>query len=330
MKKLFYFVVAFAVTIFGSCTGFDVQPKFVSILGVDEKTVQLEDFKQLEDNSVQLFFSDKIELTDVSVYVNDVQSLCSVEKQIIDGKEVQHINIVDDIEIGESYIVNGIAKSGATTQDFSLNFEGKNTRPADLELSEYKPMGKTKTVKEAEFIELVVTKTGNLHGFKLCSVGSKKQPDYTFPTCEVSEGEIIVVHLHPTNEVNADNNFTDEIGDSTSLDIATARDFYANLGKPARRKTNVVLLENHEERIIDYLMHIHDKQLEEGSVIWDTNIKVYVDKILDSPFKEQFEQATTNPKTVNLTSTVSYAKSGGTWIKTKEITRGKLNGLVKE
>lgn len=334
MKKVFYFVACLLIF---ACKGFELQPDFISVFGADEQTITLDKYEQLPDNSVLLYFSTEVDLENETVLVGDENDakeiLCLIEKSIVDGKAVNHIKFENEIPIGFPYVISGTVKSGNSLQEFSLNFKGVNSNPAKLFLNEYKPMGTTKKVLTPEFIELIVTEAGNLSDFKLCSVGSKKNLDYVFPACDVEKGEIIVVHLYADHIAYPEiytKNAVDEIGSSTADGIKTARDFYAKFGKPSRRKTNVVLLENHEGLIIDYLTHILNKSVEDGNINWDDDIKDYVNKLLKSPFREKFENEIQNPKTVNLTSIYSFAKKGDVWIKTKDITCGQINANITE
>lgn len=325
MKRFFYFCIVFFVLLFMACTGFELQSKFVSVLGSDARSVSLEKSEQLNDNSVLLCFSDVVEIENLKVEDEKTELLYSLTEDLADGKSTKLIKILDKIQIAQEFKISGSVKSGRSKQDFELVFIGKNINPAKLALREYKPYGKTKTVKIPEFIELEVLESGNVSEMKLCSVGSSKNLDYTFPACEVKKGECIVVHLNPGDEENAHENFTDELGAEIYSDIKTARDLYSNLGRAKRRKSNIVLLENPDGLIVDYFFYVHSKNIHENEIQWDSDIQKYVKKLQESAFAKDFEAKTKNPETYNLTSTVSYAKLHGSWAPTKKITRGEKN-----
>lgn len=334
MKKFFYGLTALLMTCFLSCKGFEIQPKFISVLGTDEKSFTLLESKQLPDNSVQLVFSEPVELKELAANVLGKACVCTVTKKITDGREVQLITIADTIEIGESYCVSASAQCGNTSQDFTLQFKGKNTRPARLALSEYKPeyqyreKAKTqssKNVTTPQFIELVVERSGNVSGMKITSIGPRKDADYSFPVCEVSEGEVIVVHLNPeTFPVGAE----DELGKNTSGGETSGRDFFAQWKEKApARKSNIVLLENEDAVILDYFFYIQKSDYVDGAINWKT-MQAVAERLLASPFKEDFTERQNKATAISISSSYSYAKSGNDWVKTQDITCGKKNGSI--
>lgn len=332
MKKFIMknFILFFVLApIFFGCKGFETQPKFTSVLGANEKTVKLDSTEQLSDNSIRLFFSDAVELQDVYAEFDektDSPVSCEVKQEVINGKNAYLVAPLKQPAVGEKFYLNGKIKHSKTTKDFSLVFHGKNKKPASLILSEYKPYGPTKKVKIPEFVELIVKDSGNLFGFVLRSVGNSKTPDYSFPSCNVKAGEIIVVHLNPEKEVNADKNFSDELSEDISSDIKTARDFYFREGRAKGYKTNILVLENSEGTVVDFCAYAHEKALLEGVVDWGEKLQPCVKKLENSAFKKDFDQMTKNPKTVNLTPTKSFSRfSQGTWVAGKKITRGKKN-----
>lgn len=323
MKKFLCMAVS-AITLIGiSCKGFEVQPNFVTIFGTDEKTFKLESFEQQPDNSVKLVFSAPVELTEVTVY-NAVpeQLVCNTTKENIDGVEFYVIRCAGNIPIGEPYTVSGKVKSGKTTQDFSLKFIGKNSNPAQLAFVEYKPVHSTAKNSDPEFIKLKVIKSGNISGFTIRAVGSKKVPDYVFPACEVNEGEIIFVHLRAGAEKNADQNFADETGESIARDIKTARDFYArNFDKPSKREANIVVLDEDNEHVQDFLVCVHAKGFADGEFQWNDEATALIKKLQQAGFEDALNVQLRGVKAENVSGTFSLVKIGGIWKKQKYVSR---------
>ncbi|MEL3908713.1 MAG: hypothetical protein P1P64_06845 [Treponemataceae bacterium] len=317
MKKNFYFVVLAFMLILFSCTGFEVQPKFVTVFGLEEKNVNLETYERLADNSVRLTFSDLAEVLDVAVHKSAEQQLvCSIEKE--EAGKIHLIRIADEIGIGENYSVVGKVKSGKTTQDFNLKFIGANINPARMSFVEYKPTHSSAKASDPEFIKLKVEEAGNLSEFVIRGVGDKKSPDYFFPPCEVSKGEIILVHLHAKAEKNADANFEDETGENISSDIKRMRDFYArNFEKPAKRDTCVVLLDDGNEKIFDFLVYVQKKGFVDGEIIWSEEAKSLISKLEKTDLKEAFEIQCKNLTPENISPTYSLVKINGVWKREK-------------
>lgn len=322
MKKKFYFVVSAFMLIFISCKGVEVQPQFVTVLGSEEKDVKLEMYERLADNSVKLTFSEETELFDVTAYKSAEQKIaCSVEKEGT-GK-IQVVRLAEEIAIGENYSVVGKIKSGKTTHEFNLKFVGANTKPARLSFLEYKPTHSSAKASDPEFIKLKVEESGNLSEFVIRAVGDKKNPDYFFPACEVSKDEIILVHLHPKAEKNAATNFEDETGESILDDIKRMRDFYArSFEKPSKRNAGVVLLDDGNEKVLDFLVYVQKKGFVDGEFVWDDGAKILLGKLEKAGLKEVFEKQCKSLTPENISPTYSLVKTNGVW-KRKKYDRNK-------
>ena len=317
-KNLFGLVSVFLLVCF-SCKGFEVQPKFITIFGADEKSIKLESYEQLADNSVKLVFSEAVALEELTVRNSADEQMTyteSVEKE--NGVEAHVIKIMENVAIGATYTVGGCVKSGKTTQSFSIAFVGKNINPAGLAIIEYKPVHSSAKGSDPEFIKLKVTKSGNVSEFALRTVGSKKVPDYIFPACEVSAGEVIFLHLHPAAETNAAENFADETDANVSRDIKTARDFYArSFDKPYKRDANVVVLDDGNNHVQDFLVCVQKKGFADGEFQWDEQTIAVIKELEQSGLKEAFEHQCKNISVDNMTGTTSLVKINGVWQKQK-------------
>lgn len=345
MKKIYYAVctVLSIGAMFVSCKGFELKPEFVSIFGSEEKGITLESYNLGSNNAVVLVFSEKVSLNDITVQRADgSEVLCSVQSEIgEDNKQTSYVQIIDTIGIGESFTLSGSVKCGLTTQDFKLNFIGKNTDPAQLYFTEYKPDCHTKTVHEDEFIEATAIKSGNLSGFVIRNIGTKNMPDYVFPPCEVVKGDIVLIELRTTEETRG-----------TYSRIGKVHCFYAPWDKPVFNKTNVVVCNDEDEKIMDYVVYVREKQINKEytpdenfdvmeAVNWD-RLKPLVKNILESNCADNFiadvqhqlvprKNGTKTEVGLNVTKTVSVVRdtreqgSQKFWTVTKNITRGTVH-----
>ncbi len=153
------------------------------------------------------------------------------------------LSVSDNFEPGVFYAVSGIvydAHGNATS--FTLPFWGFNPEPADVLINEALTEG---SEKHPDALELFVRTGGNLAGLALF-IGSCNDFDarYVFPSCKVSTGEYLVLHLKPEGLATE----LDELGvkdSSGGLDASSSgRDFwYRNtLGASLPGKNGVVLL----------------------------------------------------------------------------------------
>lgn len=316
-----------------SCKGFEIQPLFISILGVEHEQPKLLSYQQDDNNSVIFTFSKNVNIAHSKVYLSDGRELIpSIEKikNAENASDIEHQYLLrtnDSLGIGQPFTVICDIKDGNYTESIVLDLFGKNNNIASLQLSEYKPTAKTKTVPYSYFIELIVTKSGNLFENKIGSVGNTKIRDYIFPACEVLEGEVIVVHLSPKDEGKDVNILSDELTENISNDIPHARDFYAHFdSNPTNRKSNLIIVEDTNENVQDFLYYnTQEYSFDENDFVPDTHIQPYFEKIKSSSYYEPFLEQIKQKEILKPTGTLSLIKSNGKWVTTKNISPGIKN-----
>lgn len=250
MKKNNFFVPIILCIAFFSCTGFKEQPVFVSIFGDDIEPLKIISYKNNLKNEVEIAFGKNLRHIECSVFKEDKDGFeeesftCKVEALEENDESVIFKIIPEEkfnVKIGEPFFVTGNIKDNMLNSlNFTLSFTGANTNPAELKISEVRPLYSSSP--KSEFIELLVVKSGNLSGIKLLNVGDKKTPDYTFPAAEVKTGEFIVYHWRSVEEGLKDET-TEKIISGGSQACLAARDFWGGFNKLPKRPCNVILVE---------------------------------------------------------------------------------------
>lgn len=129
------------------------------------------------------------------------------------------------LSAGQSFVVRGQAADRAgNITSFSLPVWGYNERPAAVLINEILSVGSS---TRPDAVEFYVRSAGNLAGICFL-IGVKDDFDarYIFPACEVSAGELLVLHLKPQGlAVEIDE--IEDVGASGGIDATpTARDFW--------------------------------------------------------------------------------------------------------
>ena len=228
-----------------SCTSVDEMPKVVSIFRGEIENVKLANYVQEKNNNICLSFDKNIkEITCTASFdEEDENSIpCSVQKISENDKDfVVMLGENVQIDIGKEYYVKGEVKDKwGNSLLFFLPFVGANTDPAILKISEVRPLYSKKP--KGEFIEMIVEKSGNLSGIKILNVGSKKQPDYTFPPSYVKKGEIVVYHWRCFDEDVKDEVEATIISRGSGA-TTSARDFWSVHKSLPKRKSNAIVIE---------------------------------------------------------------------------------------
>ena len=144
------------------------------------------------------------------------------------------------IGIGAPFVLRGsVSDTKHSVLDFALPFEGANTRPAKLRITEIRPLYSSKP--KSEFIEFIVMESGNLSGITITNVGDKQNPHYRFPAAEVSAGETIVYHWRSVEEGIRDETTAKIISGGTQS-CPAARDFWGPYTSIPKRNANVILI----------------------------------------------------------------------------------------
>ena len=256
MKKLFFLVPVVCVLCGVGCAGFSRQPVFTDIIGEEADPLKIAKTVRMENNTVQMYFAGTAEFISAEIFIPETgeAQTCSVESIDIpndfndsEGQSVKTetctafaVIPAAPISIGVPFVLRGsVSDTKHSVLDFALPFEGANTRPAKLRITEIRPLYSSKP--KSEFIEFIVMESGNLSGITITNVGDKQNPHYCFPAAEVSAGETVVYHWRSVEEGIRDE-LTAKIISGGTQSCPTARDFWGPYTSLPKRNANVILI----------------------------------------------------------------------------------------
>ncbi|MGP1438700.1 MAG: hypothetical protein ACTTKH_06470, partial [Treponema sp.] len=264
MKYIYKLVIYLSIMSFFSCTSMEEMPRFVSIFTGEMESVKLVSYSQDKDNNIELNFDKSIKNISCKIFKDEEENVLvsSTVKNINEEENKDFVISLEEqnkVEIGEAFFLKGEVKDRlGNSLLFKLNFTGANSNPCILKISEVRPLYSKKP--KSEFIEMLVTKEGNLSGIKILNVGSKKEPDYTFPPAYVKKGEIVVYHWRCFDEQakdEVDKNIISHSPEATSF----ARDFWGHHKSLPRRKSNAIIIE--ENGIVQDAILYTDPKIQE-------------------------------------------------------------------
>ena len=259
MKRFFVplvFVSILSMLCGTGCAGFSQQPVFTDIEGKDAEQIKLVKAAITGDNILQVYFSGQAELLSAEIFMPEtgVTQLCTAEAMDISddfsnsaaaaGHTAEYsafaLTPSAPIGIGEAFVLRGtVSDTAHSVLDFALPFEGVNTNPAKLRITEIRPLYSSKP--KSEFIEFIVMESGNLSGITITNVGDKQAPHYHFPAAEVSAGETVVYHWRSVEEGIRDELTAKTISGGTQA-CPAARDFWGPYTSIPKRNANVILI----------------------------------------------------------------------------------------
>ena len=203
-------------------------------------------FTVQDKQCLSLVCTEKVLLSDLLVQDGNESQIQVGALDYIDEENAVKINLLEPMQIGHKYVLEGIAKDTAgNSLSFSLPFTGYNENPAVLALNEIrtKHTASSGVLKKAEYVELVVIKSGNTCGIELFSAGDGESEKYVFPVMEVQERTYITVHLRKTEEgVVVDEDSENLELSSAEATCATAIDLWAENETPVLGETDVIIL----------------------------------------------------------------------------------------
>ena len=256
MKKLLFLIPVVCALCGAGCAGFSKQPIFTDIIGEEAESIKIVKTVRTGTNTVQMYFTGTTEFLSAEIFIPETgeTQVCSTERiDIPDGftdSEGQSgkadtytafaLTPTTPIGIGAPFVLRGsVSDTKHSVLDFALPFEGANTRPAKLRITEIRPLYSSKP--KSEFIELIVMESGNLSGITITNVGDKQNPHYQFPAAEVSAGETIVYHWRSVEEGVRDETTAKTISGGTQS-CPAARDFWGSYTSIPKRNANVILI----------------------------------------------------------------------------------------
>lgn len=226
----------------------------------DYKFPTLDSYYVTGEKSLRLVFSEKVSLENCSL-----TPAIAITDKIVQNSEYESGLCIYDIEFADNFIVGSdysffgkVTDRIGNSLTFSLPFTGFNASIPGLEITEIHPRYtssklKSGTVYKCEYVEILVTKGGNLAGLELYSANDGKDKAYKFPALEVQEGEIILLHLRTKGEGTVNELENDITLSTAKYSSPFARDLWetddsARLGDTL----DVILLRNtRDDSIID-------------------------------------------------------------------------------
>ena len=237
-------------------------PVIESIEVLDEKTVQMNFSEGVKVGSVvvskfmggisdSILHSDSQKLSDAIEAAGGEFGKVEVESEVSEDGLTVTYTMEEECQVGEPYEIFGnVEDETGNSLTFCVPFTGYNSRVPDLIFTEVqikyaKGSEKGNVVYRGEFVELLALSDGNLGGLELVGGADGESKKYVFPAVEVSQGEVIMVHLRTVGE-----GCVNELG--PNLDEATApysvsgvRDLWSeNTTARYNDDSDVILLKN--------------------------------------------------------------------------------------
>jgi hypothetical protein len=130
-----------------------------------------------------------------------------------------------------------------------IPFRSRNERIPDLIITELRTEYAN---PKAEFLEIKTLSPGNLGAIRLFIAGTgMAEPVFEFPPAEVAAGEYLVLHLRTLDSASV-NETGDDLGLSPGVEtLPDARDFWVPETLKRLRKTDVILLLDQDDKILD-------------------------------------------------------------------------------
>lgn len=224
----------------------------IVLLNTNEyKFPELDSFSVTGEKSLRLAFTESVELEECLLTPDIGISSKTVQNSWNGNLCLYEIEFSEKFQVGRSYSFYGVVTDRTgNSLSFSLPFSGFNGDVPELMITEVHPKYTSSklssgTVFKCEYIELLVTKGGNLAGLELFSANDGSEKAYKFPALEVKTNEIILVHLRSKGE-GIENELENDIGLSTGKYASSfARDLWAE-NETARLgdDMDVILLRN--------------------------------------------------------------------------------------
>lgn len=282
-------IIAFITLMSISPIGCKVTTEGIKILEGDYSPPILQTLNVLDEFSLELFFSESIEVDGcvVSPVIDGIsdsfehsntESLSVALKAASGGfgsipiksinSEKNCVNIVLDQEtvIGEKYELYGNVKDDCgNTLTFCIPFTGFNSRQAKIIITEIQSesVSSQKTQEKAngtyrnEFVEFLALTDGNLAGLEMMSANDGEDRKYSFPPVEVKAGEVFVVHLRNRGN-GCINELSDDLSEATaSYSNNDVRDLWSEQTETALgNKTDIIVIcDSVSRKIVDAFMY---------------------------------------------------------------------------
>ena len=257
---------------------------------IDEKTVRLEFSEKVEVSGYvvaritdELFSSEEHSKTlDLSPALERASGVYgALSCKVLPGAEPGILEIVldQDMQVGQAYeFYSEVHDSSGNSLTIAIPFTGYNSRVPQLIITEIQTesVGQKKSeevdgIFRNEFIELLALKGGNLAGLELCSAYDGEAKKFVFPVIEVADGEVFVVHMRKRG-----NGCVSELGENlcaatSSYASVNVRDLWTDIETTTLgNKTDIILLRN-----------TADKKLLDAVMFRASNVEAWPKKMID-------------------------------------------------
>jgi hypothetical protein len=210
-------------------------PVFLGVEALSSREIRFEFSKPITVSSIN--FDPPLEIQSISDGTSSEEASVLVSlKEAIRGGERIVVDLLVEDELGN-------------TLGVLIPFRSRNERIPDLIITELRTeYANPKT----EFLEIKTLSPGNLGAIRLFIAGTgMAEPVFEFPPVEVAAGEYLVLHLRTLDPASV-NETGDDLGLSAGAEtLPDARDFWAPEALKRLRKTDVILLLDQDDKILD-------------------------------------------------------------------------------
>jgi hypothetical protein len=233
--------------LFGACSC-STEQAIQNVLGASAETPVFLGVKALSSQEIQFEFSKPVTVRSLSF--DPPQEILS----IIDGSAGEGssalVTLAEALQGGAQIVADLLVEDElGNTLGALIPFRARNDRIPRVQITELR----TEYAKpKVEFVEIKTLGAGNLGALRLFIAGTgMAEPVFEFPPAEVAEGEYLVVHLRTLDPASVNETGPDLALSPGAEALPDARDFWVPEAVKRLKKTDVVLLLDQEDRILD-------------------------------------------------------------------------------
>jgi hypothetical protein len=233
--------------LFGACSC-STEQAIQKVLGASVETPVFLGVKALSSQEIQFEFSKPVTVR--SLNFDPPLDILSISDGSAGENSSTLVTLAETMQGGAQIVADLLVEDDlGNTLGALIPFRSRNDRIPKLRITELRTEYAN---PKAEFVELRTLSAGNLGALRLFIAGTgMEEPVFEFPPAEVAAGEYLVVHLRTLDQASVN-----ETGSDLALSVGTealpdARDFWVPEAVKRLRKTDVVLLLDQEDRILD-------------------------------------------------------------------------------
>ncbi|MDC7125639.1 MAG: Ig-like domain-containing protein [Spirochaetales bacterium] len=221
--SLFCILAASIMTI--SCSSCSPIEDLRDFSGTDLFPPVIEGISPINERSISLQFNENINIDSAPIITPAVGEITIENK----GSNLI-LNFSSNLNAGTHYVIEAtVEDESRNSMKFMMPFYGYNSNIPNILINEFTTQG---SAKHPDVVELLVQEGGNLAGLFLVEGTTDYIEDsFTFPSCEVSAGDFILIHFKPKGIAEEIDETTSELSISEGFDASdTARDFWVEGG----------------------------------------------------------------------------------------------------